>query len=508
MGMSTDLEQMLAVIDFATEENQLPPRDWEASIAWIQSAETDDLIPLLEAFTIRPAPQTPVAQNLVATVLQQLAWRAGSRADNNDTLPPQHLAALYRHWHGADATRVWLLRCLALQYDHNSLTTFAELLVSDPPVDAATALTPLFQSKNYDPAALFPRLLDGLSYTSLAVLILDLANYTVREELLDQHPAEDRQSELTQLLGGLVRELEQLEQKPQAAATRPNDAERVSESVSLAVSLCDALALIGSTSAISQLYQALELRHRRLRLEAAASLIRLGEDEAQQALIQLAGEPVVRLRALAYAQELGLVDQIDEKYKTPIAEAEAEVAWWLAQPTQMGIPPTTCELVDSRTQHWPGYDAPMPCFLFRFTYQFGNSQYSNVAIAGPLTHAFATSFCDLSAEDAYAGFAGWHVDHEEIYEVEIDPANPTPTVTEYVGRIERDGYEVLTPSLLGYFLGEQTLVAKAVRDGEPGYVLLENTDIYWRPQGPDDPQLLAVDAYGIHKGHKLLRAFN
>ena len=252
----------------------------------------------------------------------------------------------------------------------------------------------------------------------------------------------------------------------------------------------------------------MELRHRRLRLEAAASLIRLGEDEAQQALIQLAGEPVVRLRALAYAQELELVDQIDEKYKTPVAEAEAEVAWWLAQPTQMGIPPTTCELVDSRTQHWPGYDAPVPCFLFRFTYQFGNSHYSNVAIAGPLTHAFATSFCDLSAEDSYAGFAGWHVDHEEIYEVEIDPANPTPTVTEYVGRIERDGYEVLTPSLLGFFLGDQTLVAKAVRDGEPGYVLLENTDIYWRAQGPDDPQLLAVDAYAIHKGHKLLRAFN
>ena len=56
MGMSTDLEQMLAVIDFATEENQLPPRDWEASIAWIQSAETDDLIPLLDAFASRPAP--------------------------------------------------------------------------------------------------------------------------------------------------------------------------------------------------------------------------------------------------------------------------------------------------------------------------------------------------------------------------------------------------------------------------------------------------------------------
>lgn len=508
MDMSNDLEQMLAVIDFATEENQLPPRDWEASIAWIEHAENDELIPLLDAFASRPAPQTPVTQTLISTVLQRLSSRASNMANSNAKIPPQYLAAIYRYWQGADATRVWLLRCLALQYDHNSLTTLAELLVSDPPVDAATALTPLFQSTNYDPAPLFPRLLDGLSYTSLAVLILDLANYTVREKLLDQHPAQDRHSELIRLLGGLVRELEQLDQKPQETETRPIDAERVSESVSLAVSLCDALALIGSSSAISQLYQAMELRHRRLRLEAAASLIRLGEDEAQQPLIQLAAEPVVRLRALTYAQELGLIDQIDEEYKTPVAEAEAEVAWWLAQPTQMGIPPTTCELVDSRTQHWPGYDAPVPCFLFRFTYQFGDSHYSNVAISGPLTHAFATSFCDLPAEDAYAGFAGWHVDHEEIYEVEIDPANPTPSVTECLGQIEREGYEVLTPSLLGFFLGDQTLVAQAVRDGEPGYVLLENNDIYWRAQGPADPQLLAVDAYGIHKGHKLLRAFN
>ena len=508
MDMSTDLEQMLAVIDFAIDENQLPPRDWEARTTWILHADNHDLVTLLSELASRPAPQTPVAQTLMVTVLQRLSTRASATANVSEQIPPQHLAALYHHWQHADVTRVWLLRCLALQYDHNSLTTFAELLVDDPPVDAATALTPLFQSKQYDPAALFPRLLDGLSYTSLAVLILDLANYTVREKLVDHHPAENRQSELIRLLGGLVRELEQLDQKPRESETRSTDAERVSESVSLAVSLCDALALIGASNAISQLYQAMELRHRRLRLEAAAGLIRLGEDQAQQTLIQMAAEPVVRLRALAYAQELGLIDQVKEEFKKPEAEAEAEVAWWLSQPTQMGIPPTTCDLVDSRTQYWPGYDTPVRCFLFRFTYQFGDSHYHNIAISGPLTHAFATSFSDLPIEDVYAGFAGWHVDHEEIYEVEIDPANPTPIVTEYLTRIEREGYEVLTPSLLAFFLGDQALVAKAVHDGEPGYVLLDNDHVYWRPQGPNDPQLLAVDAYGIHKGHKILRAFN
>ena len=397
---------------------------------------------------------------------------------------------------------------LALQGDTESLATLAELLVCDPPVDATVALAPLFQSKQYDADALFPRLLDGLSCATLAVLVLDLANYVVRESLLEHHPAKSRQAELVRLLGGLVQELERLEQSTPESVSRQIDAQRVAESVSLAVSLCDALALIGTTNAVSQLYQAMELRHRRLRLESAAALYRLGEQQAKQTLIELAAEPIVRLRALAYADELGIGDQIDGVFKTPAAEAEAEVVWWLAQPTQMGIPPTVCDLVDSRTQFWPGYESPVHCFLFRFTYQLGNSRYSNIAIAGPLTHAFAANLCGLPVEDVYAGFAGWDVDHEEIFEVEIDAEAPTGRVSEYLTQIQREGYETLVPSLLGFFLGDQILVAQATRDGEPGYVLLDNDHVYWRPQGDANLRLPAVDVYGIHKGHKVLRAFN
>ncbi len=98
------------------------------------------------------------------------------------------------------------------------------------------------------------------------------------------------------------------------------------------------------------------------------------------------------------------------------------VAVELAQPTFFGIPPAELKLVDSRTQFWPGYETPVHCYLFRYAYRFGDGQYSNVAIAGPLVHAFAADLSDLPPDDIYAVYAGWHVEHESIYEVPLDSA--------------------------------------------------------------------------------------
>ena len=75
-------------------------------------------------------------------------------------------------------------------------------------------------------------------------------------------------------------------------------------------------------------------------MEAAASLARLGEEAGVETLIALAAEPVVRLHALAYADELDLTDQIDSDYMTDVAKAEGKLALWLSHEQQMGIPPT------------------------------------------------------------------------------------------------------------------------------------------------------------------------
>ena len=193
--------------------------------------------------------------------------------------------------------------------------------------------------------------------------------------------------------------------------------------VALAVALCDALALIGDKSATGKLYQALRVGHRRLRTEAAAALASSERSEGKAELVKLAAEPIARLRVLAYADEIGIRDQIEPQYVTPEARAEAELCVWLAEPTQYGVPPTSCELFDHRQQHWPGFDDPVDCFLFQFQYvvtlDSGEQSFSNIGMAGPLVHAFVADLGDLPAEDIYAAFAGWHAQHEDIREFDV-----------------------------------------------------------------------------------------
>jgi hypothetical protein len=218
------------------------------------------------------------------------------------------------------------------------LSAFTELIVGDPPTDATAAAVvfgPLMQNKDYDPAALFPRLFDALARPAVAPAIIDLANFVTREQLTDEHPAVGRKEQLGMLLGELIQRLGRIEECPGEFADERQLAAIVTEGVSLAVSLCDALALIGDSAAVGKLYQALELRHRRLRTEAAAALARLGEQQGREVLVSMAAEPVARLRVLAYAAELGIEESLDEKFtcrpgrvRVGVVARSARAAWF------------------------------------------------------------------------------------------------------------------------------------------------------------------------------------
>jgi hypothetical protein len=273
------------------------------------------------------------------------------------------------------------------------------------------------------PPACF-RDLSALRSPLLAAPVLDLANFLTREKFVPRHPAADRADELIALLGEVAQSLSGLEEEPTARGDSLQElSRRVAQGVALAVSLCDALAFIGDRGAIGKLYQALAVRHRRLRTEAAAALARLGEQQGAEELIALASEPIARLRVLAYAREMGLSERIEPQYATPEARAEAELCVWLAEPTQYGVPPTTCELFDHRMQPWPGFSEPVNCYLFQFQYVLtlpeGERSYSNIGIAGPLVHAFVADLGDLPPDDIYAAFAGWQAQHEEIREYDV-----------------------------------------------------------------------------------------
>jgi hypothetical protein len=282
-------------------------------------------------------------------------------------------------------------------------------------------------------------------------------------------------------LGEVAGSLAQLAEGPASADLSAVEiSRRVASSVALAVSLCDALALIGDPIAIGKLHQAMSLSHRRLRTEAAAALARLGDDDGITELVSLAEEPVARLRVLAYAQELDLLGQIEPPWQTPVARAEAELAVWLAEPTQFGIPPATIELFDEREQFWPGFTEPVECFLFRFTYAVtiegeGERSFSNIGIAGPLTHAFLADLTDLPPDDIYAAFAGWQAVHEDIREFDVARLSTSEQLEaqRLVRRLHDAGYTAIEPQRMGYFFGEKALVALARHGGLAGVAVVD-----------------------------------
>lgn len=483
-------------------------------ISWIAQANDEEVAQLLGRLA-EAGTSLATSDKSLAVVFRQLSLRTFRQRDSqlsDRTL--ESIGRLYRQLGASGGARCYLLQMLANAQRAPALALFAELIVEDPPADrngVGLAMGPLFQHRMYDPRVLFPHLVAGICHPSLAAAILDLCNYLTREQRVEQHPALSRKTELVKLLGALVQRLAQFEEAPAVEdASLASLAKQVDDSVALTVALCDALGLMGDVAATGKLRQALQLKHRRLRTEAAGALARLGDEEGRDTLLRLAAEPICRLRVLHYAEELGLLENVEPKFRTLVARAEAELALWLAEPTQMGIPPARLELVDERLLYWPGFNDPVACYLFRFLYPFRKGTYSNIGIAGPLTHAFSADLEDLPPNDIYAAFAGWHAKHEEIYEVAITELDERERIE--ASRLERrlrdEGYSPIRPLQLTYFLGTRMLVAEAQREDRAGIGLADSQEILWYPASGRPRPIGPHEATCIYKGRKLLRAFN
>ena len=480
----------------------------------VLEASTLEVCELLDSMRQHGVLHDPPRETLFDPLLARLVARARQRETPVDPPTQDRIVLLYNEL-GNKLRCGWrLLQWLATGTGQDELAALVECLVARPPDDshcAALALTPLFQRRGYDAEILFPRLFAALQHLSVAAPVLDLSNYLTRQGIVTAHPAAGRGGDLAKLLGSLVQQLARVAESPDSLGESPEVvSKKVDECVALVVALCDALALLGDKSAVGKLYQALELEHRRIRTEAAAALARLGEAQGVEQLVLLAAEPVARLRVIAHAEELEVADKIDPQYVTQQAQAEARVALELAQPSFFGIPPASLELIDQRTMFWPGYDQPVGCFLFRYEYRFEEAKYSNIAIAGPLVHAFAADLNDLSPDDIYAAYAGWHVEDESVFEVPLD----APTVAQraeaekYERRLRDDDYESIQSVTLGYFFGDRTLVARARRQGVAGIVVVDQAGAQWHPTRAVRHPIGAHEAFCIYKGRRLLRSFN
>lgn len=407
-----------------------------------------------------------------------------------------------------------LLHLLAMLRSQQSLSSLVDLLREAPPakwIEAAQVLSPLMQSDDWPVDAFYPAALDCLQHPSLASPVLDLANFLYRRRRIDPHPAADRLPMLNALLGEISGRLGSFEENPRAFGDDVDTVQAtLGEAVALAVSLCDTVGLIGDESSIGKLNQTVDLRHRRVQCEAAGALAILGDEVGKKRLLELAADPAARLRAIQYADELEFGELIEEKYRSDEATAEAELALWLSQPQQMGVPPTGIEVIESRRMLWPSFQDPVDIFLVRFEYNFGDTTYSNVGITGPVAFAMSTDVANLPVEDIYAIYAGWHAEHPDIFSISADQFNDVQSrvMGTFQKHLARLGYESLKPARLGFFLDEQAGVFTAVRDATECVVVTDGLETIDQPISGRVRPLSPGDLFNLYKGRKMLRTFN
>ncbi|MDP7204394.1 MAG: hypothetical protein QGH11_02420, partial [Pirellulaceae bacterium] len=232
--------------------------------------------------------------------------------------------------------------------------------------------------------------------------------------------------------------------------------------------------------------------------------------EGCSTLLAMAAEPIVRLRVIQYAEELGIDDQLEPALVMPAARKESEMALWLSRPENIGVPPSSMQLVDQRTQYWPGFEEPVDCFLFQFCYQFANGEYRNTGIAAPLTAAVHANLEKMTFDDIYALFAGGDVEHEEIHRWEVADMGKQHQAerNRLQQSMEENEFEDIQPELFMQFFGDGVLVAQASQDQQEGLVVSDFMDCLWFPEKDPSRPLAAVDALNIYTGKKLLETFN
>ncbi len=438
-------------------------------------------------------------------------------------LPPEQqlqqiaqVVARYDQLDPDDERRVAWLTVLAASPVDEAVRAAVNLVCSNPPArsrDLAKALVPWFREEKLDPRLLFPGLLAALGSPATAPVVLDLANYLVHRGRVSEHPCQPRIDHLTALFRQLVEGLRRLEEGAEREAVSADALrDRVSEGISLFISLAHALALMGDRKAVPALTQGLDVAHRRLQTEAAAALAGLGEATGLERLAELAEQPATRSRALQYLSELDALDRAAPETRTPAALAEGELAQWLADPLHFGVAPTRIWLIESRRWHWPGFDEPQDCFLLGFEYVLSRGTLSGVGMGGPLTLALPGLWDDLEMLDLWGYFAGWQAEHDEIrqWTAGDDPRQWPRWQAELADRlaaaeVDLDQVEL---QLVGQFFGSLVLLASATHQGQPGILVVDPDSLRWWNSRPEMRAFQAAEAYAIYKGRAILETFN
>lgn len=419
-------------------------------------------------------------------------------AQKASTLYMMFLGKGFRHCEGR------LLQAILSCCESKAVRVGVDLLVENPPrdwTDTSLAITALVQTDKWNVSDVFPRLLDS---TNPAVLspALDLANLLVRERGANPHPAASRFDSLLTLLGGVTQQLASMEENPRRFSNSVAEIQRILfNSVSLVVSLCDFFALSGDSRAIGKLTQALDLSHRRIKVEAAFALAKLGEERARDLLLEMVSDDASRPRILAYAQELGIEARIDPQWLSSLAKAKSDLAIWLSQPDQFSIPPHHLELVEQRTLVWPGFEGPQECFLIRFEYYLGETTHSNIGFSGPFSQAFSLDLNHLSPDRCFEIFLAHDVEDpsEARYRWDRIPTFASREANRLMEELSGQGFQEIQGLAYCEFLGHRAVLCAAVdSQGVPQVIAWDGEMTLSATPSPSAVDLLHLQWKGYH----------
>jgi len=395
-----------------------------------------------------------------------------------------------------------LLQTMFLGGHSSSVRLAVDILVDAPPgdwKDTAQALSTLMQSTNWKLADVFPRLIESHQPSVLAPA-LDLANSMVRKHGVDPHPAACKFDSLLNIFGAVTLQLQALEEDPRKFSDNVQAIQRMLfDSVSLLVSCSDFFALVGDPKAIGKLNQAIELKHRRIKLEAAFALAKLGETRAIDLIVELLQDDSSRGRALAYLQELSAEDRIGAEWTTSLAKAKSDLAIWLSQPEQFAIPPSKIELVEQRTMQWPGFEAPQECFLLQFDYGTGEGTYSNIGFSGPFATAMSLDMRSFSNDAAFAMYLANDVEDptESKLAWESLSGPQRDSYGEWISGLETKGFQRVEPLARLSSLGAEALLCQGTSDeGNAWGIITDGESVIRCPAGPQTFETLFLQWKG------------
>ena len=246
---------------------------------------------------------------------------------------------------------------------------------------------------------------DPLPKGFLGIAYLDMANGLVIGGVVDRHPfdTEDGHGRLMEWLS-----------------------DQNTDHISYAHSATVAIPFVAADHRDALFQLALAHPAAQVRMEAAWAQAKLGDEAGTKRLRELCLDPSFSATAQRYLTELGHEDWIPESALEANFRAIAEMANWLTHPSEMGRPPDSIELFDTRELHWPPTNDTRRLWLVKYTYQKEGDSAPDVGVGmvGSVTFAlFGEATADLSAEDLYGLHCAWEL---ECNRDERAPAKRTP----------------------------------------------------------------------------------